>query len=63
MARDWMKNEVQRLKDANQIGKRDSMIKDCMKAIGCTPRVAAAAYASLPEGLRRRRGKPIKTTD
>lgn len=62
-ARDWMKNEAQRFKDANQIRKRDSMIKDCMKAIGCTQRVAAAAYASLPEGLRRRRGKPIKTTD
>jgi hypothetical protein len=59
-AKDWMKNEADRLKAVNQIGKRESMIKDCMKATGCTKREAEAAYKTLPDGLRRSRGKPPK---
>jgi hypothetical protein len=55
-AKDWMKKEAERLKP--EIGKREFMIKDCMKATGCTKRVAEKAHAALPEGLRRRQGKP-----
>jgi len=61
-AKAWMKNEAERLKAAGQKGKRESMIKDCTKATGCTKREAEAAHAALPEGLRRPRGKPPKNS-
>jgi hypothetical protein len=61
-AKEWMKNEAERLNAAEQKGKRASMVKDCMEATGCTKREAEAAHATLPEGLRRRRGKPTKNS-
>jgi hypothetical protein len=54
---DWMLTEAQRL---NGKGKRDVMVQDCMQATNCTRREALTAYAALPSGLRRARGKPPK---
>jgi len=57
---DWMRTEAERLKAASQIGKRDSMVKDCMNATGCTKRAAEAAHKALPQEFRRSQGKPPK---
>ena len=52
LAQKWMS------KNATKGQKRDSLVKDCMKATRCTKRDAEAAYKELPEELRRPRGKP-----
>jgi hypothetical protein len=59
---DWMKKEAERLKAAGQIGKRASMVADCMAATGCTKREAEVAHGGLPEGLRRPRGRSPKNS-
>jgi hypothetical protein len=51
-AQSWM------LKNASRDQKRDSLVRDCMNATGCTKRSAEAAYKDLPDTQRRRRGKP-----
>jgi len=51
-AQAWM------LKNASRDQKRDSLVRDCMNATGCTKRSAEAAYKDLPDTQRRRRGKP-----
>jgi hypothetical protein len=56
-AQEWM------LKNANKGRKRDSLVKDCMKATRCTKRDAEAAYKELPEELRLRRGKPSRNCE
>ena len=61
-ATDWMKNEAERLKAEGRIGKRDAMVTDCIKATGCTKRQAEAAHKALPQGVRRSRGKPPKSS-
>jgi hypothetical protein len=45
-------------KNASRDQKRDSLVRDCMDATGCTKRAAAAAYNDLPDTQRRRKGKP-----
>jgi hypothetical protein len=56
-ANGWMLQEAERL---GGLGKRDIMVQDCMGETGCTKRAALAAYKNLPEGRRRKRGKPPK---
>jgi hypothetical protein len=55
-----MLNEAERLHAAGSIGKRDVMVRDCMRATGCKKREAEAAHKSLPDKLKRRPGKPRK---
>jgi hypothetical protein len=57
IAQEWMS------KNANKGQKRDSLLRDCRKATGCTKRDAEAAYKELPEELRRPRGKPIRSCE
>ena len=57
LAQKWMS------KNATKGQKRDSLVRDCMKATGCTKRDAEAAYKELPEELRRPRGKPIRNCE
>jgi hypothetical protein len=59
-AEDWMLNEAERLHAAGKIGKRDDMLKRCMKDTGCTRRDAEAARKSLPDKFKLQRGKPPK---
>lgn len=57
----WMKQEAERLfKKLGRPGKRDDMVKDCVKATSCTRRDALSAYQGLLANLRRKRGKPTK---
>jgi hypothetical protein len=56
-AQEWMS------KNANKRHKRDSLVRDCMKATGCTKRDAEAAHKELPEELRRTRGKPTRNCE
>jgi hypothetical protein len=58
-AAEWM------LREAGQhaggpIAKRDDMVRRCMNETNCTKREAEAAHKSLPEGLKRKPGKPPK---
>jgi hypothetical protein len=46
--------------NASRDQKRDSLVRDCMNATGCTKRTAEAAYNDLPDAQRRRRGKPSR---
>ena len=60
-ATEWM------LREAGQhaggpIAKRDDMVHRCMSETNCTKREAEAAHKSLPEGLKRKRGKPPKNS-
>jgi hypothetical protein len=57
---DWMMKEAERLSGRGRKGKREDLVRDCMKATGCSRREALAAYKELPQGLRRPRGKPAK---
>lgn len=59
-ALDWMRREAQRHAASGYIEKRDVIVADCMKATDCTKRVAEAAHKSLPERLKRKRGKSPK---
>jgi hypothetical protein len=59
-ATEWMHKEAEGHAAAGTIGKRDVMVRDCMTAIGCTKREAEAAHKSLPDKLKRHRGKPPK---
>ncbi len=61
-AQDWMLKEARRLHAKGQIGKRDDMVRRCMKDTGCTKRLAEAAHQTLPKALRRARGKPPKNS-
>src|SRR5262245_23452801 len=61
-AKNWMQQEANRLSAAGQIGKRDDMVTLCMEATSCTKRQAQAAHREMPETLRRRRGKPSKSS-
>jgi hypothetical protein len=56
----WMQKEAERHAAVGTIGKRDVMVRDCRTAIGCTKREAEAAHKSLPDKLKRQRGKPPK---
>ena len=56
-AQQWMLN------NASKEQKRDSVVKDCMRATGCTKRVAEAAYNELPDSQRRKRGKPARNSE
>jgi hypothetical protein len=53
---EWM------MKNATKEKKRDSLVRDCMNETGCTKRAAEAAYKDLPDTLRRRQGKPPRTS-
>ncbi len=57
---EWMLKEA-KLHAQGSMGKRDDMVGRCMKATNCTKRVAEAAHKSLPEHLKRNKGKPPKT--
>jgi len=59
-AMEWMQKEAERYDAAGTTGKRDVMVRDCRKATGCTKREAEAAHKSLPDKLKRQRGKPPK---
>jgi hypothetical protein len=59
-AMEWMHEAAKRHAAAGIIGKRDVMVRDCMKATGRTKREAEAAHKSLPDKLKRPRGKPRK---
>jgi len=54
---DWMLMEAERLRG---LGKRGVMVQDCMIVTNCSKRDAEAAHKALPEGMRRKRGKPPK---
>lgn len=58
---EWMQKEAEQLHAQGSVGKRDDMVKRCMKAANCTKREAEAAHKSLPESLKRKKGKPPKT--
>jgi hypothetical protein len=60
LARKWMLAEAKRLKDSGRIGKREDLLKGCMKNTRCTRRECIAAYQKLPAGLRLHQGKPTK---
>jgi len=57
----WMHKEAEAQAGRGTIGKRDVMVRDCMNATGCTKREAEAAHKSLPDKLKRQRGKPRKS--
>jgi hypothetical protein len=59
-AAQWMLTEAKRLQGLCRKGKRADMVKDCMKAIGCTKREAEAAHAKLAPEFKRPRGKSPK---
>jgi len=61
-ALEWMYKEAERYDAAGTTGKRDVMVRDCMEAAGCTKREAEAAHRSLPNKLKRQRGKPRKSS-
>jgi hypothetical protein len=52
-ARDWMLKEAQQTR-----AKRYLLVQECMKATNCTKRQAEAAYKSLPDELKWKRGRP-----
>jgi hypothetical protein len=56
--KNWMAHEAENLRAAGTLGKRDQMVRDCMKSTRCTQRQALTAYKALPPELRRHRGKP-----
>jgi len=60
-AAEWMHKDAERYATSGTIGKRDIMVRDCMKATGCTKRQAEAAHRSLPDKLKRQQGKPRKS--
>lgn len=57
---DWMRKQVEQLKVSGRLGKRDTIINDCMSATGCTKREAETAYSRLPDDMKRKRGRPSK---
>lgn len=57
-AADWMKANV----TSPESWKRESAIDACMTATGSTYRDAQKAWKNLPEGRRRKPGRPRKTT-
>src|SRR5262249_42098169 len=59
-AREWMLKEAKRLAGSGKAAKRDDMVRRCRDEIGCTKRAAEAAYKTLPDGMRRPRGRPPK---
>jgi hypothetical protein len=54
-AEEWMVN------NAHKGDKRDYMVQACRRETGCTKRAAEAAYKNLPDGLRRKRGRPVSS--
>ena len=60
-AKGWMLDEAERLlRTTRHLGKRDDMVRRCMKQNGCTKREAEAAHKMLPDGLRRKVGNKGK---
>jgi hypothetical protein len=58
----WMLNQANAYAAKGSIGKRGTMISACTTVTGCTKRDAEAAHKSLPDHLKRRRGKPRKNS-
>jgi hypothetical protein len=54
---EWMLNNAK--KEKKQLG----LVDDCMDATGCTKREALEAYRSLPDELRRKRGRPVRNSE
>jgi len=60
-ATEWMLREAERLlQTTRQPGKRDDMVRRCMKEAPCSKLDAIRAFNMLPGNLRRVRGKPPK---
>jgi len=60
-AKDWMLKEAKK-NVGGFIAKRDDMVGRCMEETNCTKREAEAAHKSLPEGLKRKRGRTPKNS-
>jgi hypothetical protein len=59
-AMEWMRKKAEAHAAAGTVAKRDVMVRDCMKATGCTKREAEAAHKGLPDELRYKKGRPPK---
>jgi hypothetical protein len=59
-AYDWVANEAKRLKALSLKVKRHDAVKRCMEETHCTREQAQAAYRTLPDDMKLRRGRPRK---
>lgn len=57
----WMIDAAETfLREKNAKPKRDSIVKDCVRALGCRYEDAEAAHRKLPDHLRRQRGETAR---
>lgn len=57
----WMTNAAETFcREKNAKPKRDTIVKDCVRALGCRYEDAEAAFIMLPDCLRRKRGESVR---